>query len=657
MSAPRPSTGPDWAISAGLSVIPLGPNKRPMIESWKAYQNRQPTAKEISEWKNLRPPVWALVTGKNARLITLDFDGKTGAATMQKLGIQPHLQTPSGGYHAYVEHPGMGVEVKTRNDKVSRELHAKWPGLDPRGDGGYSAFCGRTGKGEYTLLRDPIPYPFDFLPRGRVTTDRMLRMALDRVAMSGRNNAGFWLAGQLRDNGYSQSEADPVMRNYRSRVPPENTKGHAELYTEAEMLATLNEVYKWPPREPWNSESTHQAPRAAAVAMPELIKTDRGIPRAVLANAITALRGPDFEGVLAFDEFRQEVVTLKSPPWGGHAAPWLDHQDRLTTNWLQHRGVYVCVEVAGQAVQVVARDRPFHPVRRYLDSLKWDGTRRIDSWLSLYLGAEDSHYAAAVGARWLISGVARIYQPGTKVDCCPILEGRQGLGKSRALRTLAGDWFTDEIGDLGSKDAAMQSRGVWIVELSELGSMDRSGSETSRIKAFISRSTDRFRPPYGKHLIECPRQCIFAGSVNKSTYLKDETGARRFWPVACTRILIPELKRDRDQLWAEAVEHYGAGAVWWMETIELNRLAEKEQTARYETDPWDEAITSFIVKKEDVSIPEILRKCLGKKKEHWTQLDQNRIAKVLTSHGWVKYRRSVEPRDWRYRLAQLNLGI
>ena len=134
-----------------------------------------------------------------------------------------------------------------------------------------------------------------------------------------------------------------------------------------------------------------------------------------------------------------------------------------------------------------------------------------------------------MGAKWLIGGVARIFQPGCKVDTCLILEGEQGLLKSTALRTLAGDaFFTDDIADLGSKDSVMQTRGVLIIELAELDSMSR---EVSRVKAFMSRQVDRIRPPYGRRVIEVPRECIFAGTTNKDTYLKDETGGRRFWPV------------------------------------------------------------------------------------------------------------------------------
>jgi predicted P-loop ATPase len=266
--------------------------------------------------------------------------------------------------------------------------------------------------------------------------------------------------------------------------------------------------------------------------------------------------------------------------------------------------------------------------------------------------------------------VARIYKPGAKVDCCLILEGVQGLKKSTALRTLAGEqFFTDELADLGSKDAAMQTRGVWIIELAELDSMSRS--EVGRTKAFMSRSLDRFRPPYGRTLIESPRQCVFAGSVNHSTYLRDETGGRRFWPVACTYAKIDDLARDRDQLWAEAVVRHREGSAWWLDTPELNRAAEREQMDRYEGDPWDELISLWLEDprprydegghplqpytsdSKSVTVTDVLVHCIAKRQEQWTQADKNRVARSLVSLGWERQQIRLEARrEWRYRRAE-----
>ena len=380
------------------------------------------------------------------------------------------------------------------------------------------------------------------------------------------------------------------------------------------------------------------------------MNTTEGRILPVLANAIAAFRhAPDWGGVLAFNEFGFGTVVLKPAPWG--VVPngeWTDHEDRLATEWLQRQGILVSVEVAGQAVQTAARDHPFHPIRTYLQGLEWDGVERVDRWLSSYLGAEDTEYSRAVGSRWLISAVARIFRPGAKADCCLILEGPQGIRKSTALRTLAGQYFTDELADLGSKDAAMQTRGVWIIELSELDSL--SHSEVARIKAFMSRTTDRFRPPYGMRLVESPRQCVFAGTVNHSTYLRDETGGRRFWPVACGRIDVDALAHDRDQLWAEAKERFDAGAVWWLESAELIRMATDQQIDRYEGDPWEEVIAPWLEGHPSVSISEVLEKCLQKAHALWTQTDKNRAARCLRALGWERYRERHGSRlEWRYR--------
>lgn len=371
----------------------------------------------------------------------------------------------------------------------------------------------------------------------------------------------------------------------------------------------------------------------------------------VLANAITALRyASEWKGVLAFNEFDLTPMMMRAAPWGlstsGHS--WTDQEDRLTADWLQRHGILVDVNTAAQAAQTVAKDRSFHPVRSYLESLKWDGTERLERWLSTYLGAEDTSYSRAIGSRWLISSVARIYRPGAKADCCLILEGPQGIKKSTALKTLAGPYFTDELADLGSKDSALQTRGVWIIELSELDTLSRS--EVSRIKAFMSRTTDRFRPPYGKRLIESPRQCVFAGTVNHSTYLRDDTGARRFWPVVCGCINIGQLARDRDQLWAEAKARFDEGEVWWLDTTELVTVAAQQQADRFETDPWQELIARWIDCRDSASVSEVLSSCLDKPRALWTQGDKNRVARCFRSLGWERYReRAGATLDWRYR--------
>ncbi len=228
-----------------------------------------------------------------------------------------------------------------------------------------------------------------------------------------------------------------------------------------------------------------------------------------------------------------------------------------------------------------------------------------------------------------------------------ILEGRQGLGKSTALKTLAQPWFSDEIATLGAKDAAMQVAGVWVVELAELDSMSRG--DVGKVKAFVSRTTDRFRPPYGQRVIQQPRQSVFAGSVNHTDYLRDETGARRFWPLGCTNIDLTALAQDRDLLWAEAVRRYQRGACWWLDTAELSTQAEHEQRGRYQADAWQATVENYVRDKVSVALTEVLDLALRLPLQRWSQREQNRVARCLKAAGWVRRQvRTEGAREWRY---------
>ena len=405
-----------------------------------------------------------------------------------------------------------------------------------------------------------------------------------------------------------------------------------------------------------------------------------GSPERNEANVITALTHDEaFAGAFRFNEFRQEVVVTRPMPWDSapfdNARPWTMTDDVRSAEWLQRREINVTPVVVSRSVAAVANTIRFHPVREYLGQLCWDGTARLDAWLITYLGAADTPLNRAFGARWLISAVARIMRPGAKADHMLILEGPQGTFKSTALKVLAGeDWFTDELAEIGSKDAGLQMLGVWIIEIAEQDAISRA--EVSRIKSFLTRTTDRYRPPYERYVISVPRQCVFAGSVNPDTYLRDETGNRRFWPVRVGRVDIDGLRRDRDQLWAEAVVRFREGARWWLDDPDLVAAAKTEQEARYQGDAWDARIDRWLTNERrrvnqgyvgyddwqeeevqrpepicDVSIGEILEQALNIEPGRWTRADQMRVSAYLKARKWERYNaRSGNQRAWRYRL-------
>lgn len=359
---------------------------------------------------------------------------------------------------------------------------------------------------------------------------------------------------------------------------------------------------------------------------------------------------PDMNGVLAYNEFAKTVDVIKEPPWGGSSVPRevADIDSTRAAAWLELHGVKQSISNTHSALISAAHRRTYNPLKDYLNGLRWDGTCRADQWLYDFFGVPESEYASMVGRKFLIGAVARALDPGCKMDTMLILEGDQGLKKSTAIRALFGEqWFSDELDDLGSKDSAMQLQGVWCIEMSELTNLSKA--EANRAKEWISRRVDRFRPPYGRAIIKAPRQCVLVGSVNpEGGYLKDATGARRFWPVKCSTVNIVGISNCRDQLWAEAVQLYHNKERWWFEGEET-KLAVDEQVERYEGDPWADAIHDYIIGKGQTSVVDIMIDCLGLDSSKQNQMAQNRISKILTAEGWKRRRKRVNGKlKWVY---------
>lgn len=351
-----------------------------------------------------------------------------------------------------------------------------------------------------------------------------------------------------------------------------------------------------------------------------------------------------WKGVIAYDSFSSKIRKLKTPPYGGAPGDWSDLDDVRVTLWLAD--VYgLCVKSATvlEAVNAVAHDNAFHPVRQFLDGLAWDGTPRLEQWLQNHLGVTDSEYARRVGKRWMVSAVARVFSPGCKADSVLILEGLQGAGKSTSMAVLGGEWFMDTPFNLGDKDGYQAIRGKWIVELGELDAFNKA--ESTRAKQFFSASVDTYRESYGRRVLDVPRQCVFVGTTNQDEYLKDDTGNRRYWPVTCTRVDIEGLRASREQLWAEAVAAYRAGDVWWVERDEAELFA-AEQDKRYQADMWEEPIIHYLMHQhigDAVTGAHILEKALNIDPSHWGKPEQMRVGKIMHRLKWPRRRKGSGP--------------
>ena len=389
------------------------------------------------------------------------------------------------------------------------------------------------------------------------------------------------------------------------------------------------------------------------------LKTKDGALRGCLENALNLLRfHPDFADGLAFNEFSLYAIAKKKTPWGKPAGQnWSDYDDSKTLAWFERQECFLgSSKKASEAVETVARENSFHPVKDYLKATAWDRKPRLNGWLITYAGADDTPLNCAMGERWLISSVARIFQPGCQVDSYLQLEGPQGIRKSTLLRTLAGDeYFTDHVSELGSKDSRIELHGKTIIEYPELDRI--KGRDLNRVKAFLTARYDCFRPPYGRRAINVPRSCVFAATTNDATSLTDETGGRRCWPVRCGTIDIPQLERDRDQLWAEAYFRYTQGAKWYLDTKALNDAAREQQEMRYDCGVWDEVILAWLADPKQrystdggsqlpiepfetnhgrTTITDVLIHAVGKPIERCTQGDKNSVARCLVHDGWER---------------------
>ena len=318
--------------------------------------------------------------------------------------------------------------------------------------------------------------------------------------------------------------------------------------------------------------------------------TEKGAIAQTIENVVIILQhDPQLAGRLALNEMEHNIVSLSSLPWRAArgASQWTDADDAALRYYLERTYGINGKDRIFDAVNVVALQNKFHPVREYLDGCAWDGVPRVETLLVDYLGAEDTAYTRAVTRKALVAAVARIYNPGCKFDYMLTLRGRQGLGKSALIAKLGGRWFSDSFTTLQGKDAYEQVLGVWIMEVGELAGMRKAEAET--IKLYISKQVDRFRPAYGRRLQEFPRQCIFIGTTNETQFLRDATGNRRFWvvdtPNEPTRNLWDELTPETVRcIWAEAVELYRAGEALYLPR-ELEAAAREVQETYEEENP------------------------------------------------------------------------
>ena len=335
------------------------------------------------------------------------------------------------------------------------------------------------------------------------------------------------------------------------------------------------------------------------------------------ANSLLNLRNmlehhPETEGMFEYNEFRDAIVVtrgLRGDRRRDYPRDLADHDETAVSVWLARTGLSPHISTVASLIREIAFRNKTNPLLDWIDRLQWDGTARLDEWLIRYLGADDSEYTRLVSRRFLVSAVARAMRPGCKVDTMLVLEGEQGLKKSSAVAALTGhEYFTDQLGDIGSKDGSQMIQGYWIIEVPEMEKL--LSKESSTTKEFVSRQYDKYRPPYGRNVTTRARRCVFIGTINPNGvgYIKDPTGGRRFWPVLCTAVDLDGLKTARDQLWAEAHAAYLCNERWWIEAEEKH-IVEGVQRDRMDEDVWEPKVADWLLEhgRSEFTLGEVLR--------------------------------------------------
>lgn len=375
-----------------------------------------------------------------------------------------------------------------------------------------------------------------------------------------------------------------------------------------------------------------------------LNRDKQGRPLKTIANGIAAVDALGIEP--AFDEFRNRIVLRGSLAVLQERYPrigriWTDETLHAVRHTLIEKwGLELTTNNCQDAATAVALQAKFNPLTQWLDGLTWDGVPRIGTWLIDYCGVEPSEYAKGVSELFLKGAVARAYEPGIPFQAMLVLEGLQGTMKSSALKALGGEYTLEGLPhkNPNDKDVIDAMQGYWIVEMEELSNISKADIES--LKAFITRQTDRARLAYARNSQDFPRRCVFVGTTNQGTYLRDSTGNRRFLPVRVGVIDRDRLRKDRLQLWAEARD------AWFKdptpEAIELPRhlwaLAAEEQEERRAQDPWEQLIAEYLDKLEGdtVSSHELLREACLVSPTEARQFEFVRIAEIMARFRWRK---------------------
>lgn len=566
---------------AGYSIIPLKKDKKPQIVSWMDFQ-KTPATEDILEawWVRYPEANIGIVTGAISGITVVDIDTK--GDTVVPLDTFPEtftVLTPSGGYHLYYLYD---PEIKQ-----TANTYPQFPHVDIRNDGGYVVGAGsltsyedKTGAtvgGEYTIFKKIIPAPFPrhlFLGKEKAKPRTQLTKkiaALQKLSDGdGRNNAMCSLLGSLLRGQPRQSY--PAIRDSFFAL--------AETVNEPLQRSELEVI--------WNSIGGKAFEQAHQI---DLIVNAKGVPYSNLENVKKIVtQDPQFAGRCVFDSFLQTYLYKEEDQTlyrDLHDSDEITLTREISVKYPEM--AMINSSIVRAVLMEVARATMVDSAKDWLDTIVWDKTARLDTWLSNTYNVEDNPYHTAVGSNWLKGMARRITEPGCKFDYVLVLEGEQGNKKSTSLGVLGGNWHVETTASPDNKDFLMLLQGNVIIEFSEGETLSRG--EIKQLKSLITTQYDKFRAPYERYIQTHPRRCVFAMTTNQTEYLKDETGNRRWLPVATIgEANVEWLRTNRDQLLAEALYRV---SVLKEPTHEFPAETKEQQARRQVSDPNEDRIMEW----------------------------------------------------------------
>lgn len=640
----------DYIAKLGWKVFPLRPNsKAPATQN--GYKDATNDLLEADRLFSANPRFnTGIPTGQDQGFIVLDIDPRNGGdkqleALISKYGplpLTPKVKTWSGGWHYYFAYPQEGIP----SFKVDK-------GIDIKSDGGYvvappSGILGSA----YEWINDPVQTelaeaPAWLLNLQKYRNTRPVKIAT-KISKGERDNELARLAAVFISKGVSPELTKAELR----KTLREYTEDGFEFCEKDIDRWVKGAVAKFSPFAHQKGPETGQIgeiSQKVGVDMPSKEKFEYGRNGSIkntLKNSTLAFRTfPELKGLFSYNLFSNEITFNKEPDF-----PTLHHKgDSISDDDVSALRQYIIdkynIEFSKENVQESIRTEAlkiqYHPVREWLRGLKWDGVKRVHTLFPKYFQAEDNEYTREIGRILMLALCKRVDQPGCKYDYMVILDGEQGVGKSRALQILGGQWYASIDLMANYRDLVTDLAGGWVIEVEEMAAFSKRDIET--LKSIITKSVDKVTLKYNKWASVIPRQCVLVGTINTITddYLRDPTGNRRFLPIEVGRVDCSQLQQDRDQLFAEAWHIYNNNkqVILYItdETIELS--AEEVRSQKTGKDPFFDTIEEWVDKKiklgEDcIQIKTVWEEALDGDIKQLNKSIQNRIGVILRQLGF-----------------------